>query len=199
MPRKENSRSRILESASHLFHQHGYDVVTVDQICEDSNSAKGSFYHFFDTKEDLAVQLLDKLWEANELALEKTFAPEKPPLEKIRDELHRVYTTARTSREKTGQIGGCAIGFLASSLSPRSERIRKRAIFLYNHMHQFYLSAFQQAQSDGDLRADIDPRELADTMLAMVQGIHTMGRTFNSPARVRRWVNASFAILVGNQ
>lgn len=195
---RNSSRTRILESASQLFHMHGFDVVTVDQICQDSNSAKGSFYHFFSSKEDLAVQLLDNLWERNELALEKTFSKDKPPLEQIRDELHRVYTQARSSRERTGQINGCAIGVLAMSLSSRSEKIRKRASFLYNHMRRFYLASFEQAQSEGDLRADFDTAELADTMLVIVQGIHAMGRTFNSPAKVKRLVNSAFSVLVGN-
>ena len=195
---RNSSRPRILESASQLFHQYGFDVVTVDQICQDSNSAKGSFYHFFASKEDLAVQLLDSLWESNELALEKTFSKDKPPLEQIRDELHRVYSQARASREKTGQINGCAMGVLATSLSSRSEKIRKRATFLYNHTRQFYLAAFEQAQSEGDLRADFEASELADTMLVIVQGIHAMGRTFNSPTRVKRLVNSAFSVLVGN-
>ena len=100
-----------MSSANSLFHQHGYDVVTVDQICADSNSAKGSFYHFFGSKEDLAIQLLDDLWNEVEAAMEETFRSDKPPLEQIRDELHRVYTSARISRERTGHINGCAIGF----------------------------------------------------------------------------------------
>jgi len=70
----------------------------------------------------LAVKLLDNLWVSNELALEKTFSKDKPPLEQIRDKLHRVYSQARASREKTGQINGCAMGVLASSLSSRSSR-----------------------------------------------------------------------------
>jgi len=195
---RNSSQTRIIESASLLFHQYGFDVVTVDQICHDSSSAKGSFYHFFSSKEDLAVKLLDNLWESNELALEKTFSKDKPPLEQIRDELHRVYSQARASREKTGQINGCAMGVLASSLSSRSEKIRKRASFLYNHTRQFYLASFEQAQSEGDLRADFDASELADTMLVIVQGIHAMGRTFNSPTKVKRLVNSAFSVLVGN-
>ena len=67
-------------------------MVAVDQICEAPNSVKGNFDHFFDTKEDLPDQVLNNLWESNELALEKTFARVKPLLGHIRDECHRVYT-----------------------------------------------------------------------------------------------------------
>jgi TetR/AcrR family transcriptional regulator, transcriptional repressor for nem operon len=195
MPKKENSRVRILRSANKLFHQHGYDAVTVDQICTDSSSAKGSFYHFFDSKEDLAIALLDDLWNNIEAAMEKTFAIDKAPLAQLRDELQRIHTQSRSSREKTGHINGCPIGFLATTLSSRSEKIRKRASFIYNHMRQFYLTAFEDALDAGELPQEKDPAELADAMLAMVQGIHLLGRTFNSPTRVKRMVNASLTML----
>lgn len=67
-------------------------MEAVDQIGEASNSVKGNFYHFFDTKEDLPDQVLDNLWGSNELVLEKTFSRVKPLLGHIRDKFHRVYT-----------------------------------------------------------------------------------------------------------
>ncbi len=57
------------------------------------------------------------------------------------------------------------------------------------------LGAFERAQQEGALSPNQDAADLADAMLAMIQGIHMLGRTFNSPARVRRMVNAAFAIL----
>ncbi len=140
MHKRESSRPRILNSADELFHGHGYDAVTVDQICEHSGSAKGSFYHFFRSKEDLAIALLDDLWQDSLQSLERTFSTDRQPLEQIRDELHRVYTSARHSRERSGRVNGCPIGFLAATLSSRSDKIRARSAFHYNHMRQFYLA-----------------------------------------------------------
>ena len=196
MQRKESSRSRILESAERLFAEQGYDVVTVDEICAHSNSAKGSFYHFFRSKEDLAVQLLDEVWQGIEQTMEKTFSPERPALEQIKGELHQVYSSARISRERSGLVTGCPMAFLAMNLGARSERIRKRTTFFYNHMRQFYLGAFEHAQQSGSLKRDRTPEELADAMLALVQGLHLLGRTFNSPTQVRRMSTAAYRALI---
>lgn len=196
MQGRESSRTRILRSADRLFSEHGYDVVTVDQICADSNSAKGSFYHFFRSKEDLAVQLLDDVWQGIVKAMDKTFAPDRAPLVQIRDELHRVYSSARSTRERSGLVTGCPMAFLAMTLGARSEKIRKRTTFFYNHMRQFYVSAFEQAQASGSMKRDRSPDELADAMLALVQGLHLLGRTFNSPTRVRRMSAAAYRILI---
>jgi AcrR family transcriptional regulator len=48
------SKERILAGAKELFLARGYAATTVDAICEKAELTKGSFYYFFDSKEDLA-------------------------------------------------------------------------------------------------------------------------------------------------
>lgn len=51
--RGEVTRKHILETALKLFAQHGYDRVTVDEICKKSGTSKGSFYQHFSAKSDI--------------------------------------------------------------------------------------------------------------------------------------------------
>ncbi len=53
------SRERLLAGAKQLFLARGYAGTTVDAICEKAELTKGSFYHFFDSKEELALAVLD--------------------------------------------------------------------------------------------------------------------------------------------
>lgn len=48
--RGKKTQKRILETALTLFTEKGYDNDTVDEICEKSNSSKGSFYQHFSSK-----------------------------------------------------------------------------------------------------------------------------------------------------
>lgn len=47
----------FVESATSLFHERGYDIVTVDDIAIHSNKTRTSFYHYFKSKEDLFIHL----------------------------------------------------------------------------------------------------------------------------------------------
>ena len=53
MEKKSNNRVKILNAAWHLFSEKGYDETSVDEIIEDTNTSKGTFYHYFKSKEDL--------------------------------------------------------------------------------------------------------------------------------------------------
>src|SRR5881628_2601613 len=52
---RPDSRTRFLEGALHVIRAKGYEASTVDDICEAAGLTKGSFFHHFDSKEELAV------------------------------------------------------------------------------------------------------------------------------------------------
>lgn len=55
MPKKDskNTKSKIVSAAWRLFYEYGYEDTTVDEIIRESGTSKGSFYHYFKTKEEL--------------------------------------------------------------------------------------------------------------------------------------------------
>ena len=55
MPRKagRNTKGRIVAAAWKLFYEQGYDDTTVEDIVFESETSKGSFYHYFDGKDSL--------------------------------------------------------------------------------------------------------------------------------------------------
>ena len=55
MPRKNtrNTKGRIISAAWKLFYEQGYEETTVEDIVFESETSKGSFYHYFDGKDAL--------------------------------------------------------------------------------------------------------------------------------------------------
>ena len=55
MPKKDskNTKSKLVSAAWRLFYEYGYEDTTVDEIIRESGTSKGSFYHYFKTKEEL--------------------------------------------------------------------------------------------------------------------------------------------------
>lgn len=56
---RQETRTRLLESASQLFAQGGYQGASVDLIAETAGYSKGAFYSNFDSKEAIFLELLD--------------------------------------------------------------------------------------------------------------------------------------------
>lgn len=53
-------KERILEKASILFHQQGYNSTGINQIISEANVAKASFYQHFKSKDNLCVEFLNR-------------------------------------------------------------------------------------------------------------------------------------------
>ena len=55
MPKKNarNTKGKIVAAAWKLFYEQGYDDTTIEDIVEESETSKGSFYHYFEGKDDL--------------------------------------------------------------------------------------------------------------------------------------------------
>lgn len=52
-----NTKSKIVSAAWKLFYEQGYEDTTVDEIITLSGTSKGSFYHYFDSKDSLLGSL----------------------------------------------------------------------------------------------------------------------------------------------
>lgn len=76
------TKSRIVSAAWSLFYQYGYDNTTIDDIVEKSQTSKGTFYHYFGSKDDLLGSLsylFDKKYEE----LEAEMNPALGPIDKL--------------------------------------------------------------------------------------------------------------------
>lgn len=59
MNKKENAKNRIAVVAWKLFHEKGYENTTIDEIILQSGTSKGSFYHYYSSKDELLASLSD--------------------------------------------------------------------------------------------------------------------------------------------
>lgn len=59
MPKKNgrNTKSRIVSAAWKLFYDNGYENTTIEDIVYESGTSKGSFYHYFESKDALLGSL----------------------------------------------------------------------------------------------------------------------------------------------
>ncbi len=82
---KKNSnqtKSRIVTAAWKLFYQYGYESTTVDDIVAASQTSKGSFYHYFESKDSL-LSSLSYLFDEKYLELQETMPADLDPIEKL--------------------------------------------------------------------------------------------------------------------
>jgi len=55
IPTPHESKTKLLDAALHVIRAKGYAATTVDDICNQAGVTKGSFFHHFKSKEELAL------------------------------------------------------------------------------------------------------------------------------------------------
>jgi TetR/AcrR family transcriptional repressor of nem operon len=184
MPRVSNRREIIIDVATHRFLISGYDVVTVDEICDLTQSTKGSFYHFFANKESLAIDVINHVWHQTEAQLEEIFHANENTMVRLSAEIERVSSNyARFDGRR--YFVGCPIGTLAVALRGRGPRLTRRLNFALTHMRQFYTEAFAEGIDNDEIILQDSAEEMADRFMIGLQGLTSLGKASSSAARIR--------------
>lgn len=71
-----NTKGRIVNAAWKLFYEQGYEDTTVEDIIFESETSKGSFYHYFDGKDALLSSLSVLFDEQYEEIMQRPNLPE---------------------------------------------------------------------------------------------------------------------------
>jgi TetR/AcrR family transcriptional repressor of nem operon len=186
MTQVHDTKQRLLDTARELFYARSYEDVGVQEICQEAGVKKGSFYHFFPSKRDLTVAMLDESWKQfRETLLADAFVPDITPLERIQRLLDMQYRHHTAVKDKTGHVFGCPFGNLAGEMSTQDEVIRARVKRIFKDLEAPIEAVLEEAVAAGDL-PELDSRATASAMVAYLEGLSLMAKTHNDPDIVRQ-------------
>ncbi len=78
------NKKMILEAAQEVFGRYGFRKTTMEDIARGARKGKSSLYHYFNSKEEIFKEVIEKEVDELKKEIEKTIAAEKSFKEKIR-------------------------------------------------------------------------------------------------------------------
>ena len=188
MPRSGYAaRERLLVAASRLMHARGYEATGVAELCEAAGAPKGSFYYWWPSKQALAVAMLDHQWElAREHVLEPAFAAGRPIVDQFALYAELLVDVLEGEVEQTGSVHGCPFGNLVVELATRDDVVRGRAEQILSELRLMVATAITGAKDAKELPAELDADDLAEAILAHVEGLFVIAKARNDPAVFER-------------
>jgi len=164
---KKPSRELLLEAATKLIRTNGYTSTTVDDLCVQAGVSKGTFFHNFDSKEELAVAAAER-WSDVTSAFFKS-----APYHQKKDPLDRVLGYIRFRKEiLRGDLPEftCLVGTMAQEVYSTHPEINQ-ACFQSIFQHAETLkSDIEEAKKLYAPRARWTPQSLALHTQAVIQG-----------------------------
>lgn len=160
------TKQHLLELGVGLLLKHGFTDLGVATLLERAGVPKGSFYHHFGSKEGFGIQAIGFYMVGVHTALDAAFADDgREPLEQI-----RLFFTMVSAGYKGDGYLGCLLGGLGQELSGISPAFRKKVEECFNVIARRFEKALTRARDKGQLREDVDPRELADLLVNCWEG-----------------------------
>lgn len=194
-----NTRERILAAAGELISSRSYADVGVAEICDAAEVKKGSFYHFFPSKRDLTVAVLDAMFvDFKNQLLDEAFRPEYAPLDRIDRLAQMVYEFQAATARETGMVPGCPFGNMAAEQATQDEVLRDKVVQLFERLARAIREAVEQAVEQGDI-PPVDLKATAEAMLAYAEGVMLLGKTRNDAGVIQQLLPAMREIRIGMQ
>jgi len=181
MSNATDTKTRILMTARELFHGRSYADVGIKEICDIAKVQKGSFYHFFPSKQDLAMAVIDDMaddWAHGFVA--EAFDRDLPPLERLDYMVDAAYYWQKAAKDIEGRMPGCLFGNLALEVSTRDEVLRAKLNAVFEKASARFHQTLEEAIELG-LIPPLDAEATAQSMLAFLEGVILLAKTRNDP------------------
>ena len=147
---------------------------------------KGSFYHFFPSKRDLVLAVIDEFaadWADGFVA--EAFDPALPPMERIDYVIDAAYFWQRSSKELNGHTPGCLFGNLALEISTQDDVLRAKLNAVFTTAKDRFKDTLDEAINLGVI-SPLDSELTAEAMLAYLEGMILFAKAENDPEVIYR-------------
>jgi TetR/AcrR family transcriptional repressor of nem operon len=169
----ESTRERLVGAALRLFGEKGYQSTSVADVQRESDCHSGSFYHFFPTKQDLLLAVLERYRTGIvTMLIEPAWADVHDPIERIFALLARYRMLLEMSR----CAYGCPIGSLALELHEPDPAVR----LLLAGNFTGWIDQVENCLIDARkiLGRGLDTRRTASFVLTVMEGAVMQARTY---------------------
>ena len=152
----------LLEKGMELLWSKGYNATSVNDIVLAAGVPKGSFYFYFDSKEDFAVKAIDKYFSevvtpAFDILDDRNTSP--------KERLFAFYEyRVKVLKEEMDCKMGCMASNLGNEMAEHSEVIRKKIAEKEHGVYHKIIDVIQEAQSAGEISSSINATDLATFM-----------------------------------
>jgi AcrR family transcriptional regulator len=158
--RSETTRRKIITSAVELFNEIGYPATGLGDIIDRTEMTKGALYYHFESKESLATAIIEEGSARMAEAFRSITASSAPALESI---IHGVFVVADL-------MGVDEVARSGMQLLRACGEFNNVAARTYGGWVTEMTELTQQAIDEGDVRGDLDPRTVAETIVSSMLG-----------------------------
>ena len=165
-------RRHILHTAREIVGRKGFSAVGLNELLQAAAVPKGSFYHYFDSKDAFGQALLEDYFEGYLARMQTLFASD-------RSEVHQLLVYWQgwiDSQTGPGGYGKCLAVKLGAEVADLSEAMRQALDQGTTRIIQCLAQVLARGEERGSLRPALQPEPLARQLYALWLGASVMAK-----------------------
>lgn len=164
---------RLLEAATRLFAQNGFESTSVQEVVEAAGVTKGAMYHYFGSKDDLLYEIYHRLLTVQMERLEKLLSGEGSYASRVHAAAVDVVMTSLANLDDT------VIFFRSMHMLGAEKQALVRAE--RRRYHERFRGVISDGQAAGDFRSDVPAELVVDYYFG---AIHHLGVWYKPKGRL---------------
>jgi TetR/AcrR family transcriptional repressor of nem operon len=189
-----DTRNLIIQTGADLIGTKGFGATGINGILTVAGVPKGSFYHYFSSKNDFGLAIIDTFAEEYDAKLDRILNDSS---RSCVDRLHAYFDTGFEDMTSCECTRGCLIGNLGQELAGQNEIFRVRLDKVFSGWEKRFERCIAGAQSAGDIRAGIKPSDAASVLLSGWEGAILRSKVVKSTEPMERFVRVFFKQCLG--
>ncbi|MGW7198710.1 TetR/AcrR family transcriptional regulator [Streptomyces chryseus] len=181
MGRTSTARDRLIDATGELMQRRGYSSLGVAEICAKAEVKKGSFYHFFESKQALTVEAVNAYWNAERSYWTTELTATGPALDRLRRLLDTMAQLQRRIKETSGTVDGCLLGNLALELSTQEPAVQARLEEIFDEQIALVAATLNGAADEGTIPRERATAATARAVVAHLEGLVMFAKLKNDP------------------
>ncbi|MEV6071730.1 TetR/AcrR family transcriptional regulator [Nocardia sp. NPDC052001] len=171
----------VVERAMETFWTNGYANTSPAQLAEATGLGKGSLYNAFGSKRELFDRALELYTRRGTALITEILDRPGNTRDRITAWLRFVVDSDLAQQHRRG----CLVANTTLELAGQDERAARAVDAAQRHMVEALTARIDQGRRDGDVRADIDPREYAEFIQNTVAGLRITAMTADAATLYR--------------
>ena len=165
MQKGDATRERIKQASLGLFHQKGYANTSINHVLDSSNIKKGTFYFHYQSKEKLAVEVLQKALREYNNQIDDAIC-HKEAVEQIRDMIEAIVAYHIVD----GTHKGCLFGNMALEMGKNGTALSNFVAKVFDLWVERFEKLIILAVENDEVELKESPIALSRTILALIEG-----------------------------
>ena len=179
---RRTSKEKLVRAARNLMLAQGYPTTSVDDIIEAAGVSKGSFYHYFDSKEELALTAMHEfLADGAALMMDGSFRDIADPRKRSIAFLKHVESVAMRLWDH-----GCLLVMFSVELAGASPRVRVETNAVLLDLIDRIETILRPLAKDGGGDAPMTANAMANMYMAIIDGSLVYARATGDSSCIAR-------------